>query len=201
MKNSKERFIPKGAQKIAYKLGDAVAYIYERNGAAYGLMFYGKQSKPVWHYKFKSEASRAAKIAEYFELRKKSVEAKKADKAERISWVPGFEIGDLFMSSWGYDQTNIDYYEVVAVSGKMLTLRKIASEAEEDGFMTGKCVPIPGQYISEPFKKLAQKGYSGSGPKDGYISIASYANAYYMKPIEYVGKAPIYEASRYSSYA
>lgn len=200
MKKSKERYIPSGAQKIAHKLSDAVAYIYERNNVVYGLVFYGKQSKPVFHYRFKSEASRAAEIAKAFESRQKSIEFKKAEKAKRLEWVPGFEIGDLFRSSWGYDQTNIDYYEVVAVSGKMLTLRKIAQEREETGWEQGKCVPVPGQYIGEAFRKLAQS-YSAKGPKDGYISIASYANAYYMKPIEYVGKAPVYEASHWTSYA
>ena len=30
----------------------------------------------------------------------------------------GVKVGDLFVSSWGYEQTNVDYYQVVSVHGK-----------------------------------------------------------------------------------
>lgn len=30
----------------------------------------------------------------------------------------GIKVGDFFYNSWGYDQTNIDYYKVVALVGK-----------------------------------------------------------------------------------
>ena len=30
--------------------------------------------------------------------------------------------GDIFVSSWGYDQTNVDFYEVVKVAAKTVTL-------------------------------------------------------------------------------
>mgnify|MGYP001588521021 CR=1 FL=1 len=40
--------------------------------------------------------------------------AKKAKMAEPIK----LAVGDVLRSSWGYDQSNIDYYEVVALKGK-----------------------------------------------------------------------------------
>ena len=42
-------------------------------------------------------------------------------------------IGKIFYSSWGYEQTNIDFYEVVEVSksGKSLTLQQIGSKIVE----------------------------------------------------------------------
>jgi hypothetical protein len=33
--------------------------------------------------------------------------------------------GDIFYNSWGYDQTNIDFYQVVATTAKTISLRKI----------------------------------------------------------------------------
>lgn len=30
--------------------------------------------------------------------------------------------GDIFVRSWGYDQTNVDFYEVVKVAAKTVTL-------------------------------------------------------------------------------
>lgn len=36
----------------------------------------------------------------------------------------GFKVGDLLYSAWGYDQTNVDFYEVVRVSKASVWLRK-----------------------------------------------------------------------------
>ena len=102
-----------------------------------------------------------------------------------------YKIGDLFMRSWGYDQTNIDYYEVVAVSAKMVTVRTIAQKSIETGFMSGKTTPLPGTYTGKPKRCLAQ---------DGHIKINSYAWAHYVKP-EMVAGIPVYGTDYYSSYA
>lgn len=50
------------------------------------------------------------------------------------------EVGTVFVRSWGYDQTNVDYYEIVSVSstGKSAKARKLktvaAEPADPDGF-------------------------------------------------------------------
>lgn len=71
--------------------------------------------------------------------------------------LPTVNKGDIFYNSWGWEQTNIDFYEVVSVtkSGKTATLRKLASNDVEDegGFMTGKTTAIAGEYRGEAFKK------------------------------------------------
>ena len=35
------------------------------------------------------------------------------------------KVGDIFYTMWGYDQTNIDFYEVVAVRGSRIDLREL----------------------------------------------------------------------------
>lgn len=62
--------------------------------------------------------------------------------------------GDIFYDSWGYGQTNIDYYEVVGVtkSKKSVYVRPIKSTKEETGFMTGPATPVRGDFTGE--KKL-----------------------------------------------
>ncbi|ECO4312781.1 hypothetical protein AB0001_004778 [Salmonella enterica] len=50
-------------------------------------------------------------------------------------------IGDVFVSSWGCEQTNVNFYQVVAVSGKMtVKIREIESQTINDGAQsfTGK---------------------------------------------------------------
>lgn len=39
--------------------------------------------------------------------------------------------GDIFYNSWGYEQTNIDFYQVVSTTAKTITLRKIKGITED----------------------------------------------------------------------
>lgn len=51
--------------------------------------------------------------------------------------------GMIVYTSWGYDQTNIDYYKVLKIEGKKyFRMRKLQEKVTETGFMSGHCVPI-----------------------------------------------------------
>jgi hypothetical protein len=68
------------------------------------------------------------------------------------------ETGDILVASWGYDQTNVDFYEVTEVAGKYVTLRKVAAASANSASDAGRCVPQSGQFIGEPMRKLVQFG-------------------------------------------
>jgi hypothetical protein len=53
----------------------------------------------------------------------------------------GFQPGAILYSSWGWEQTNIDWYRIVKRSGEWLTLMPIRSATREEGFMAGHCCP------------------------------------------------------------
>lgn len=41
----------------------------------------------------------------------------------------GVHVGDIYYSAWGYDQTNVDFYQVVALKGKhTAVIRQIAND-------------------------------------------------------------------------
>ena len=66
------------------------------------------------------------------------------------------KVGDIFYSSWGYDQTNIDFYEVVGVtkSGKSVKIREIAKKTcYRADTMTATNLPDAGNYKTEPKTK------------------------------------------------
>lgn len=59
----------------------------------------------------------------------------------------GIQIGDLFYESWGYEQTNIDYYEVVGLKGKATAIIRPVKRDYVGGYgWSGKCRPVPGEY-------------------------------------------------------
>lgn len=56
----------------------------------------------------------------------------------------GVHVGDLFYASWGYEQTNVDFWQVVELKGKQTAIiRQICSElVEATGYMTGTVRPV-----------------------------------------------------------
>lgn len=162
---TREFFIPKGSTKITDRQSDAVVYIYNR-GKPGAAMFFAKQTKPVWHFTFRTEERRAAKIKETFENRRATLAYKTETRAKRKAWVSDYVVGEILHTSWGYDQTNVEYFEVTEVKGKHVVVREIAQERTATGHMQGHCVPLPGKYLEArhegdkqglPLRRLAQE--------------------------------------------
>lgn len=81
--------------------------------------------------------------------------------------------GDILYSSWGYDQTNVDYYEVLSISKAMAVIQKIEKRILPGGGRgSDKVVPVPGKMHprSKPLRKRPRS--------DGSVTLSSYANAY-----------------------
>lgn len=78
-----------------------------------------KATKPYVHYYFKSISSRAdylkKVIKQYDEHLNRKNEYKESRKPD-FEAVKELKKGDLFVTSWGYDQTNYDYIAVLSVS-------------------------------------------------------------------------------------
>jgi hypothetical protein len=79
-------------------------------------------------------------------------------------------IGDIVDCNWGYDQTNVDFYQVVELNGKtMVTLRPIEKRTNENQ----RVVPIADKFCGEPFRRKVTPGWQG----DGWISINTFSGA------------------------
>ena len=48
-----------------------------------------------------------------------------AKKAAQAAGVNPFKVGDVLYSSWGYEQTNVDFYQITRVSEKSVWYKKI----------------------------------------------------------------------------
>ena len=67
----------------------------------------------------------------------------------KLNATDDLKIGDLFVNSWGYDQTNIDYYQVVKKTKKTISVLPINSKIIEDGFMQGKSIPLKNNFVKD----------------------------------------------------
>ena len=140
----------------------------------FAMGFSGKRTKRDWHYRFKTEAQRDTYVAKYcFDLEERA-KKKLEDKAAKASWQHGLNVGDLFYSSWGYDQTNIDFYEVTEVRGKSVIVVELAQNKERTYLDGGTCTPKKGMSIGEPRRMIPQPGYEGKP----YLAVRSFTNAY-----------------------
>ena len=80
--------------------------------------------------------------------------------------------GDIFVSSWGYDQTNVDFHEVVKVAAKTVTLIPIERKVQLKGFMRYTAMPIRGSGKGKAFRRRVIDCFDVPGCR-----ITSYATA------------------------
>jgi len=131
---------------------DLAIWSYEVQGVPYGICFVGKQSKPLWNYRFRNEAERQRRIDETVKDRKSALESKQKTLQERRDYQHDHKVGDIFRTSWGYDETHVEFYEVTEVRGKDLILREIAKDiVKTDDMGTYQSViGVPGRFIGPP---------------------------------------------------
>ncbi len=132
MRLDRSFYIPPDSRKqVIASIPGSEIHRYEVNDKPYAMVFGGRRSKPDFHFSFMKEEQREAKIQAWIEGQESHVEYQKEHRA-RQNTPHEFEVGQLFYHSWGYDQTNIDYYELVELKGKCM----------------GKVVPICSKTIS-----------------------------------------------------
>jgi hypothetical protein len=52
------------------------------------------------------------------------------------------EVGMILLSSWGYEQTNIEFFKVVKVSGKSVWIQAVKSQiVRQTGYLSEEVVP------------------------------------------------------------
>lgn len=102
----------------------------------------------------------------------------------------GVKIGDLFYASWGYEQTNIDFFQVIALKGsKSVLIREVYPNKKTEKAVSDMSRNISFEVTNELLKPLDRSVFVKdnergdmkriSGTKDSYhISIDSFANAY-----------------------
>jgi hypothetical protein len=131
----------KGKTKIQPKGLEIEFYLEDKFGKFYLMAFQGTAGKPCAHYSFKTAEQRAAYMKRMTESAKLSADYKAKRKAETKK-PRKLEVGHILYTSWGYDQTNVDYYQVTALKGEtMVIVQKLEQSCPETGFMSGKALP------------------------------------------------------------
>lgn len=156
----------KGRFKYQDKNSTAVAYVGENSiGQPVATMYKGRAKKPSLNYRYRSIESLNQSINEFFKRTAKNESYVKQSRSCRE-----LELGDVLRASWGYEQTNIDYYQVTELIGKtMVVIVEIAKDSKPSGQDHGKCWPLVNEFIGKPLRRRAN-GKSVSVDKVRYAS-------------------------------
>ena len=154
--------------------------------------------KKVWYGYSDEETVRNAIDNPTAEAKKAPVKAVKAEKVNKY----GVKVGDVFTASWGYEQTNVDWFQVVELVGessvRVVEVAPIVMKSNE-GFLCGyytyklTAEPMPRKEWSVHLKDKKNgdvKRIQKSG-ESVFFKMASYANAYKCEH----GEKEVYESS------
>lgn len=155
----REFYIPKSETLVTVDCAgtDAAVYTYERAAAGgqvryFAIAFHGKAAKPDFHFYYVNPEQRANKIAEYLAGRKRRAEYM-AERSTARRAPHSLTAGDILHTNWGYDQTNVEYFQVTKVIGPhTVELREIAQSREATGYMTGTCAPLKDQFLEPRYE-------------------------------------------------
>ena len=151
---TREFFIPRPELGAVVTTGAddcATVYTWTEAGKICAKGFRGAVAKPAFHYTYRTVEQRAAHVSKFIgdaeaaaQLRAKQAAEARWRKAS-LNAVTGMPIGTLLVNSWGYEQTNVDFYQVVGHQGRV-TVRVVAIGAKRveeatSGAMADTCTP------------------------------------------------------------
>lgn len=128
------------------------------------ILYVGKANKPAFHIRFRSSERLHEYVNEYIQrytTNKRNDELKRnaasaANKDLKAS--DHFQLGDIVVNTWGYDQTNVDFYQVIEVLNKKIRVRAICSKTvESTGPMSSNVMPVKDDFYGEKILLLSIK--------------------------------------------
>lgn len=130
------RFRPFGLNEtLTDSFGIEVYYSTEKLQA---IFYAGKSSKKWWFYRFRTLDDMLKRIYQsvdnHLRISNEKIEKAAKQKAAMVDFKASdfFRVGDVVVNSWGYEQTNIDFYQVTEVLNKKIRVQEIRSKMVEN---------------------------------------------------------------------
>ncbi len=127
--------------------------------------WHGDADKPAFFFHYRNMATAEDNTLHYLERVRVACEYKAGQKATRkakrsaLKASDHWAVGDVLYNSWGYEQTNIDWYQVVELKEKSIVIRAIKKNFAPTGHMQGVSQPRRSDFAGEPMlKPLDEEG-------------------------------------------
>ncbi len=131
----------------AYLFDDVVIIPSDKDNPRYGfLIWQGAAKRPIGYFerdKNKRDRIFDRNLKDIVNSEKSKRERRERRREERSNFKHDFQVGDFLYCSWGYDQTNIDFYKVVeVVSDKTIRIQECAKKAVDYAEQGSYVVPM-----------------------------------------------------------
>lgn len=123
------------------------------------IVFKRNQSKPILNMVYSSPERRDAQIDSYIRVERSSMLSKMKQQVEKQQARHTYKVGDILYASWGYEQTNVNFYQIVAVAEKSIKIRPISQKVVEADKGTEKVVAVPNTFTGPAITKVPQYAY------------------------------------------
>jgi hypothetical protein len=175
-----------GATVESYKGATIISYAGSTNQACVAIYTpFCKGVKPAYNYAFNTESDRAAFIADKKQVIDRDTEAAERRAAKYAAESDKIQTGSIMYSSWGYEQTNIDFFKVLSRKNNTVTMQKIGSKvvSYNNNHMSGQKVAdesvVDGEVVTKRINKfggITLNSFAFCGIWDGRpISFSEYA--------------------------
>lgn len=146
------------------------------------LGFRWHNAKKIWYAKQTDERLNFAKSLADSELRE--VSEPKATKSFDFD----VKVGDLFSCSWGYEQTNVDFFQVIALVGsKSVRVRQVAPKMVKQEAVSGMSADRTYQVTNEILPPISSI-FIKDDEKGDLKRVKSYASDGKSNPFFEIGK-------------
>jgi hypothetical protein len=101
------------------------------------------------------------------------IAARAQRQAQRRNFRHNYKVADILVYSWGHNQTNVQFYQVVGRTASTVSLREIARKTvpgSDEGRGSACVVALPGHFL-ENGKLLAKRVQASTTEPEGYISM------------------------------
>jgi len=79
------------------------------------------------------------------------------------AFVNPFKVGDILTGSWGYDQTNVEFWQVIGVTKAGVKIQKVQRFMSKDDGHATRVYATKDQFIGQPVSKRVSR--------DGYVKL------------------------------
>lgn len=151
-------------EKLVHDFANAKGGTVEKLGKAFFVtyalslaMWTHRTKRPSYYLKFDT----AEQMQDWIEIKKRSITLEMnqsnrfAEEARKKS--DGIVVGSVLYDSWGWEQTNIDFYVVVKKTDSSAWLQKVGNQTTETSFMSGTTVPVLDKRVGEVFVRRIGK--------------------------------------------
>lgn len=184
-----------GSSELMFPEINTIMYVSQEHKVI--TVYRGKSKKPIVNFKFASQDfddNVCFYKSMYDQQSKNKIEDDTKFKEKNKFVKENLKVGDIVYSSWGFEQTNIDFYQVVDIKGTSYQLREVNAKKEYNtDTMTGYKSPIVDDFVNDIITTTRLT-------KFGDFKLSSYNRAN-MLEFDLIDGKKEYKKKRYSTYA